>query len=153
LQYYQNKKIDLENHPLEYYKIGDKINFRIRSKTDITKTIENQTLKNDLLNATISLRDDFIVKIKSIVQNNESDSNYVLSKNLESIFNVSSIGRRTQQSFYALWYFMSDISFNSIIKHKEQIRQDLHSLFQSMNDIKSKELFSNQISEFKKRYK
>jgi len=153
LQYNQKEKIDPENHSLEYYKIGDKINFRIRSKTDITKTLENPILKDELLIASKSFNENFIVKVKTIVQNDKSDELSVLNKNLETIFNVPSIGRRTQQSFYALWYFISEIPLKSIIQNKSIIREDLHTLFHSMNNIGSKELFSDKIIAFKEKYK
>lgn len=153
LQYIQKGKIDPENHSLEYYKIGDKINFRIRSKTDITKTLENPILKDELLIASKSFNENFIVKVKTIVQNDKSDELSVLNKNLETIFNVPSIGRRTQQSFYALWYFISEIPLKSIIQNKSIIREDLHTLFHSMNNIGSKELFSDKIIAFKEKYK
>lgn len=147
----KNKKPeDLE--AFEYYKVGDKVNFRLRSKTEITKTLELTTSKDQLLKACDDLNNTFISKVKSIVKDKEDDNVDVLSKNLESIFNVSITGRRTQQSFYALWHFLSGVSNNSIQSNKIEIRNDLNALFLSMDKIESKELFEENIVNFWKKY-
>lgn len=147
----KNKKPeDLE--AFEYYKVGDKVNFRLRSKTEITKTLELTTSKDQLLKACDDLNNTFISKVKSIVKDKEDDNVDVLSKNLESIFNVSITGRRTQQSFYALWHFLSGVSNNSIQSNKIEIRNDLNALFLSMDRIESKELFEENIVNFWKKY-
>lgn len=153
LQYHHKNIINSKHHPLEYYKVGDKINFRLRSKTEVTKILENPQNKDNLLDACKDLSEVFIRKVKSIVEDNPSDNFEILNKNLETIFNVSSSGRRTQQSFYALWYFISEISLKSLKKNKIETRKDLHDLFHSMNLVESKELFADKITSFWDRYK
>ena len=107
---------------------------------------------NSFLNACTDQSKDFIKKVRSIVEDNQSNQIEILNKNLETIFSVSSSGRRTQQSFYALWYFISEISLESIKENKLGIRKDLHDLFQLMNMIESKELFANNITSFWDKY-
>lgn len=138
--------------PFEYYKTGDKINFRIRLKTDITKILENPQCKEKFLAACNEFESAFISKVKSIVEDSLSDKVENLNKNIEMIFNVSK-GRRTQQSFYALWHFISKISLEAINTNKQSIRKDLKALFQLMNMIKSKEYFTTEIEKFWDRYK
>ncbi len=152
LQYHQKTIANVQDHPLEYYKRGEKINFRLRSKTDVTKMLETPQNKEGLLGACIDLRQEFIFKVKSIVDDDPFSKLETLNKNLEIIFNVSSSGRRTQQSFYALWYFISKISLQSITENKIKIRQDLQELFQVMNNIESKELFAEKINSFWEKY-
>lgn len=135
---------------LEYYKVGDKINYRIKSKTEITKVLESPNLKDSIISACIMLK-DFILKVKKIVSD-ENDNIEVLNKNLEIVFNVSITGKRTQQSFYALWFYLSKIPLTSIIANKTNIRNDLKELFRSMNDIESKELFGDRIETFWNKY-
>ncbi len=135
---------------LDFYKIGDRINFRIKSKTEITKALESPELKDNLLLACDNLKTDFISKVKNIVEDTSNDNHDVLNKNLELILNIS--GKRTQQSFYALWYFLSKISLNSIQATKEEIRSDLGSLFVAMNNIESKDHFERRISNFWDKY-
>jgi len=72
---------------------------------------------------------------------------------LESIFNISTTRKRTQQSFYALWYFLSKINFDSIKENKKEIRTDLKKLFISMNLTESKEKFDQNIDAFWNKYK
>ncbi|GAB6147216.1 GmrSD restriction endonuclease domain-containing protein [Desulfocicer niacini] len=152
LQYFDSNEKVGHHPPLEYYKIGDKINFRIRSKTEITTILEDPQCKEGILKACGEFNTDFILKVKAAVEDNEPLDYERLSKNLESIFNVSSSGRRTQQSFYALWLFMSKLKLSSIKDHKLQIRQELKNLFTSMNKIETKELFADNINIFWKKY-
>jgi len=49
LQYELNNPTSENLKPLDYYKIVDKINFRIRSKTEITKFLESSNSKNKIL--------------------------------------------------------------------------------------------------------
>ena len=139
--------------PFEYYKVAERINFRIKSKTEITKILEDSNYKNSFLTACNSLENEFIPKVKDIVANSPNDTIDIFNKNLESIFNVSSIGRRTQQSFYALWHFLSKIPNSSITSNKQAIRIDLRDLFQSMNNIDSKEEFEKNIAQFWNKYR
>jgi uncharacterized protein with ParB-like and HNH nuclease domain len=141
-----------DSQPFEYYKVGDKINFRIRSKTEITKILETPNNKEGILAACNSLNDVFISKVKNIVSDENNSDEEILNKNLESIFNVSRTGRRTQQSFYALWHFLTNVSYDSIKINKNEIRDDLRSLFLSMKYIESKEKFEKRIEEFWNKY-
>lgn len=140
------------SEPLEYYKVGDKINFRMRSKTEISRILEAPDLKEKLLKACDDLNSNFISNIRSIVQDSISDSKDSLSKNLEIIFNVSPTGRRTQQSFYALWLFLRNATGDLIQANKNEIRNDLKELFASMNNIENKSRFTNKIVSFWKKY-
>ena len=148
---YSNSKNSIESEPLEYYKIGSKINFRIKSKNEITKILESSDKKDKVLLACNNLNLDFIIKVKNIVAD-ELDSIEQLNKNIEIIFNISTTGRRTQQSFYALWYFLSKISIDSIKNNKINIRNDLSGLFKSMNSVESKEKFGKDLDLFWNKY-
>ncbi|EKE27034.1 MAG: hypothetical protein ACD_4C00082G0001 [uncultured bacterium (gcode 4)] len=153
LQYELNNANEDLLHPqsLEYYKVGDKINFRIRSKTEITKTLELTSNKDQFLKACQDLNNNFISKVKSIVIDNGSAGIDGFNKNIESILNVSS-GKRTQQSFYALWYFLSKVDSDLIKSNRLEIRDDLKSLYLLMSSTKSKESFETKVAEFWKRY-
>ncbi|MCA9459475.1 MAG: DUF262 domain-containing protein [Nanoarchaeota archaeon] len=152
LQYELNKKTPIESQQLEFYKVGDKINFRIKSKSEITKTLESSNLKAQILTACNDLRSIFLSKVRSIVEDNDKNNIEVLNKNIESIFNVSTTGKRTQQSFYALWHFLSKVTYNSIQLDKQRIRNDLKELFLSMNSVKNKEKFEEKITNFWSKY-
>ena len=151
LQYSFKKQVATGYDPLEYYKVGDKINFRIRSKTEITKTIELNDNKNDFLIACDELKVNFVEKFRTIVQDT-NDTVESLNKNLETVFNVTT-GKRTQQSFYALWHFLSKTDFETVEQNKKEVREDLKQLFRSMNGIETKEAFQIQIDLFWNKYK
>jgi uncharacterized protein with ParB-like and HNH nuclease domain len=156
LVYFEYSKLTKKPDDLdafEYYKVGNKVLFRLRSKTEITKALESTTSKDQILIACADLKNTFISKVKSIVSDNDDATVETLNRNLEFIFNASVTGRRTQQSFYALWHFLSGISNNSFQLNKTDIRNDLNALFLSMDKIESKELFEENIINFWKKYK
>lgn len=136
---------------LDIYKIVEKINFRVKSKNEITKTLEDISKKDDIIMSANEFEFDFLRKLSILVSNPENDLSSILNKHLEEILNVVK-RRRTQQAFYALWYFLFDISLDIILKMKIQIRKDLKRLFQDMAGIESKEIFLSNVTEFKSKY-
>lgn len=133
---------------LDVYKVVDKVNFRLKSKNEITKTLEDDTLKEDFLIACNDFEFIFLRKLKELLTENNDESTETLNGNLDSIFNIEK-GRRTQQGFYALWCFLFNVSFDEIVKSKIQIRNGLKELFINMTGIKSRELFDSKVQEFR----
>lgn len=136
---------------IDFYKIGNKINFRVKSKVEITRALENPETKDAFIKAINHLEFDFIRKLKALLSDKEINQNNILSKNLDDIFMVGN-ARRTQQSFYALWYFLFDIPIESIDKSKQQIRNRLKQLFAYMANIEDKPTFEQHVIDFKNQY-
>lgn len=137
---------------LDIYKVVNKINFRVKSKNEITKVLEDGNLKDDFIKASNELEFNFIKKLKSLLSEVDDNSFTLLNKNLDEIFNIEN-GRRTQQGFYALWYFLFDIPLEVITDNKIKIRQGLKSLFAYMAEIESKPAFDSKVLTFKEKFK
>ncbi len=137
---------------VDIYKILNKINLRVKSKNEITKVLEDSSLKNEFISAANDLEFNFIRKLKLLLSNNDDNTLSTLNKNLDEIFIVEN-GRRTQQAFYALWYFLYDIPENIIGSKKMEIRKDLKSLFKDMTGIENKEIFDKNVIAFRTKYK
>lgn len=139
---------------LDIYKIVKRINFRVQSKNEITKVLENPDYKNSFIQAANEVEFNFIRKLKYLLSDSIEISNNIsiLNKNLDDIFNVEN-GRRTQQGFYALWHILHSISFNKIIENKTLIRQSLKRLFIDMIEIDTKQDFDNLVNDFVDRFK
>lgn len=154
-QYCRNKMSPDSYYPeeIDIYKVGNKINFRVKSKVEITRVLVNVDLKNDFIKAINHFEFDFVRKLKTLLsdEDNVNTSNNVLSKNLDDVFMFGN-ARRTQQGFYALWYFLFDIPIESIQKNKTQIRKDLRKLFSYMANIEDKSTFEDYVIDFKKQY-
>lgn len=136
---------------LEAYKVYNRINFRVRTKNEISRVLEDITCKEEFIFACNCLEFNFIRKLRELVSDSIDRSNLTLNKNLDDILGVENV-RRTQQSFYVLWAFIHSIPLN-IIKHKKQnIRLDLKRLYSSMNNTESKATFENEILQFKTKY-
>ncbi|RBQ12080.1 DUF262 domain-containing protein [Pedobacter miscanthi] len=131
---------------LDYYKVSNKINFRLKSKPDLTRVLENEPKK--LILASNIFEADFIRKLKLLVSNGSQKSHAL---NMDYLLCVDN-GRRTQQSLYALWYFINEINIQDIIKRGNEIISDIRGLFNQMNNIKNIDEFNKSVSKFKKRH-
>ncbi|SIT03559.1 DUF262 domain-containing protein [Chryseobacterium gambrini] len=151
---YSNSKNNENYYPeeIDIYKVGSKINFRVKSKIEITRVLENLEDKEGFIKAINHLEFDFIKKLKILLSDDATSSNITLSKNLDDIFMIGN-ARRTQQSFYALWYFLYDIPIQNIINNTIAMRNDLKKLFSDMSNIKDKSTFEKNVINFKDRFK
>lgn len=129
---------------LDYYKIGNKINFRLKSKNDVTKKLEFNSL--DLIEYSNRFELDFIYKLKFLISFNKDKS---LAQNLDYILSVEN-GRRTQQSLYALWFFLNEISESSIAISQTDIVQQTRNLFKKMNSVNNIVEFEQAVSIYRK---
>lgn len=148
---YKNSEANKSKY-LDFYKVTNRINFRVTSKNEITKVLENPKLTESFLYSANHLEFDFIRKIKKLISDSEdlvSISN--LNKNLDYILNIEN-GRRTQLAFYALWYFLYDISTSVIIENRIEIAKDLRSLFLDMTNISSRDEFVKNVNTFKLKF-
>jgi len=148
LYYEYNINIDNDNKykALDYYKIGNKVNFRLRSKNDLTKKLE--TVPQELQNYSNKFEIDFIYKLKSLINYNSEKSE---AHNLDYILSADN-GRRTQQSLYALWYFFNEIPISIINNEAPNLLEDIRSLFNKMNNVSSLSEFDDFVSSYKEKY-
>jgi hypothetical protein len=138
---------NIQKH-LDIYKIRDRINFRIKSKNEITKILENGDKKKAFIIHCNEFEQKFIYKIKLLAPNRSGDE--TLERNLNYILNVER--RRTQQSFYSLWVFLSNIDIAKIEPNKDAMKNDLRNLYISMSIVESKEKYLEQVLSFWEKY-
>ena len=145
----EGKKKSIENIEefLDIYKIGDRINVRIKSQNEITKILESSGNKISFMKSCKDFESNFIEKIKLL---SDSTANHKLEENLNHILNVER--GRTKQSFYSLWVFLSNIPIDTIESNKKSIRNDLRELFISMRKTEVKATFLVSISSFWEKY-
>lgn len=132
---------------LDIYKIGDKINFRLKEKREITKIIENRDYKDAFLKAASDLESVFIGKVALLCEKGGIPNDTKLNE----IFNVEN--RRTQQRFYALWFFLSNISKDAIAANREGISNQLKNLFILMDKIETKQQYLEEVNTIWVKYK
>lgn len=137
---------------LDVYKVVDKINFRVKSKNEITKVLEDADLKDEFIEACNRLEFTFIKKLKALVSDDDDNSSITLNKNLDEIFKIDN-GRRTQQSFYALWYFLYALPEEVIINKKTEIRECLMGLYSDMTSVENKSTFELKVQDFRSKYR
>ena len=136
---------------LEIYNRGAKINFRVTIKNEITKVLEDSTNKDVFLKACDDLENFFIKNLKTLLVDGGDKSLSTINNNLDSILNTMN-SRRTQQSFYALWHFLLNISTQKIDGKKLEIRDKLRQLFIAMSNGESMSRFKKRIQDFWKLY-
>lgn len=137
--------------PFDIYKIGSRINFRLRSKGDISKVLEDADKKEEFLYAINHFELSFISNLKVLLTDDGDDSDKTLSKNLDEILVVEN-GKRTQQSFYALWHFISGLKKESFQTNAKQMRREVRELFLSMSSDISTVEFDKQVAMFREKY-
>jgi len=131
---------------LDYYKIGNKINFRLKSKPDLTKTLENN--HQNLIHISNIFEGGFINKLKILISNINPKSSALSLDYLLCVDN----GRRTQQSLYALWYFINEVNLDTIIDNEDEIIKDVRSLFSQMNNVENIDKFNSSVTAFKRKH-
>jgi len=147
----ENDSMNAQSEQIDIYKVGNKINFRLKSKNEITKTLESGEKKIKFLSAINDFEFDFLSKIKLLLSDENDGKVQTLNKNLDELFLVGR-GRRTQQSFYALWHFLFDIPVEEILTFKRDIRREVQDLFILMTDVEEKSIFENAVLDFKLKY-
>lgn len=126
------------------YMVGGKINCRLKSKTDITKILEEVSCKQEVIRAINVLDFDFISKLELLCRGKEH-----LAKTLDKLFGSTS-SKRTQQNFYILWLLLADLSFD--IEMISDIRLDINKVIKLVDTAKNVEEFTNAILEFRQKY-
>lgn len=136
---------------LDIYKISNKISFRLKSKIDVSRFLENERNKSQVLRAINSFEFSFINKLKLILKQDGMEEFADFNSTLDDILLLGN-GRRTQQSFYALWYFLYDLDYKLLETNKESVRKELTSLFKAISNIETKEEFESKVLQFKNKY-
>lgn len=134
---------------LDVYKVGSKINIRIKSKDDISKILDEPSNKLKFLESRKRIEDSFILKIRTLL-NSKTES--TLTKRFDEYFNKGN-SRRTNQNFYALWYFLNSISIQTIENNRVSVKNDITELFNRISNLNNKTEFDSAISKFRKAYK
>ena len=127
------------------YMVGGKINCRLKSKTDITKILEETNNKQEIIRAINILNFDFISKLELLCRGKQH-----LSKMLDKLFGSTS-SKRTQQNFYILWLLLADLSFETDLI--SDIRLGIIKVIKLVDTAKTVDEFTDAILEFRQKYK
>ena len=141
-----------EKGPLDIYKVGPRIAFRLRSKGDISRILENVDKRGAFVQAVNHFEFSFIANLKRLLIDEEDDSDKTLNKNLDEMLGVEN-GKRTQQSFYVLWYFLKELDSHSIDCYRTQIRKEVRLLFAAMSSEITTDEFNKQVENFRSHYR
>ncbi len=156
LAYFQylcnNSSVDREYEydGIDIYKVGDRINFRVRSKNEISRILQDSTCKDGFLNAINDLEGRFIRKLMILLSDNTIEISR-LNRELDDLVTGDNM-KRAHQSLYALWFFLFDIPLSNINNNKKSIIKDIRQLYASMVSASSKEEFLVLVSNFKSKY-
>lgn len=162
LSYKKNFESIEEKNIFDIYQKGERINFRIQNKKDLTKILESASQyeeKKKQFLISIKNVESFIKKLRLILISENIENyniNEYLKKELSHIFKVkANSSRRSLQDFYALWYIIQPINIEMIRKNRESIKEDLQVIFTFMKEIPENSLsdFLSRVNEFSEKYK
>lgn len=148
----QNPQDKTEKGPLDIYRLFGHISFRLRSKREISKILEDSQKKNAFAEAVNNFEFSFIKNLRTLLTDDKEDNDKTLSKNLDELLGVEN-NKRTQQSFYVLWYFLHGLDGRCFINNKKAVRQEVRDLFSSMSEEGiTVELFNDKVEKFREKY-
>jgi uncharacterized protein with ParB-like and HNH nuclease domain len=141
---------------LDIYQRNDKINFRIKSKVEITKLLnsasEQEQIKNEYLKS-LSTVDNFIKKLKLLLIDRDIEDNLdeYLKMELDKIFYLthSKTARRTLQNFYALWFLLSHINYEMVKLNRIKIKHDITNIFKFTKSLSKEDQNGVGLSKYK----
>lgn len=142
-----------EKGPLDIYKLFDRISFRLRSKREISKILEDAGKKEAFIEAVNAFEFVFLHNLRTLLTDEKDDSEKTLTKNLDELLGGVENNRRTQQSFYVLWYFLHGLDSRCFKDNKNAIRQEVRALFSSMSaEGITVESFNEKVDDFRRQY-
>lgn len=145
---------DTKNGPFDIYRLFGRISFRLRSKKEISKVLENAEKKDAFIEAVNTFEFVFLQNLKTLLTDEKEDGDKTLIKNLDELLGGVENNRRTQQSFYVLWYFLHGLDSRCFKENKKAIRQEVKDLFGSMSEEGiTVELFNEKVEQFREKYK
>jgi len=125
-------------HYLDIFERETTINVRIKQKSNVTKLLNEASLKQDTKEnflKSIKSIEQFIKKIKTIlIDRNISDEKHFLNDELTELLNVNEKKYYTRKfkDFYALWYLVHFLNLEMVNKERVKIKSELKSLFREM---------------------
>ncbi len=141
-----------EKGPLDIYRLFGRISFRLRSKKEISKILENAGKKDAFVEAVSRFEFSFLHNLKILLTDEKDDSDKTLSKNLDELLGAEN-NKRTQQSFYVLWYLLHGLDSRCFKENRMTIRQEVRKLFASMSSGEiTIEGFNEKVANFRQQY-
>lgn len=129
---------------LDIYRLGSRINCRVKSKKEITALIERSDRKDDIIAAINQLDFGFISKLHNLLNPDGNLPHSVVAKALDDlVYSKKSI--RTQQNLYVLWLALSHIPDSFIRDHNCEARSMVSNIFASLSCCKQVEDFKAMI--------
>jgi hypothetical protein len=130
---------------LDMYVSGGRIAFRIKSKSDITKTLEDSKNSDELISQIKDFGKSFTSIVKALVSNSGN-----LSTGLDKLIGAETT--RTSKSFYILWLLIANVSPEKLYSLKDNARKEITLLIKGTNRADSKDKFKSAVIGFWKKY-
>ena len=102
------------------------------------------------LNAISDLKNEYIKKLKILALLDKKETISNLNQGLNKLLDIES--KRTQQGFYALWYFLSKTSIDNIANNSKKVHENIVNLFKLMKEVDNKKKFIKEVKKFWKAY-
>ncbi len=147
-----NPEDKTEKGPVDIYKLFGHISFRLRSKREISIILEDSKKKEAFIEAVNNFEFSFIYNLRTLLTDDKEDGGKTLSKNLDELMGVEN-NKRTQQSFYVLWYFLHGLDGRCFRDSRKSIRREVRGLFNSMSaEGITVEAFNEKVEDFRNQY-
>lgn len=115
---------------------NEQVTVRFNSKSNITRTLENETRRQDFVEACVAFEYDFLSKLKVLTHHPDS-SNSDLSRERQLDNIIHSLGTRTLMKFYLLWIILKGISIETVSNFRTEIKEFIDNVFTVFEEAKT----------------
>lgn len=137
---------------IDIYRSGLKVNIRIKSKQEITKTLEEPGNQSRFIESCSELEHSFIAKIKALISSTGVEENDVLNEEFSKLLNIAKGKARSYQSFYALYVLLLNISLTTINKHRADLKKRIGEAMKDMRTAKGVDHFKKEVKHISSYY-
>ena len=115
---------------------NEQITIRFNCKSNITRALENETRRQDFVEACGAFENDFLSKLKVLTHHPDgSNSDLSRGRQLDNILRASAT--RTLMKFYLLWIILKGISIETIYNSRTEVREFIGNIFEVFEEAKT----------------
>ena len=115
---------------------NEQVAIRFNSKSNITRALENETRRQDFVEACKAFEIDFLSKLKILTHHPDgSNSDLSRGRQLDKILHTS--GTRTLMKFYLLWVILKGVSIETVYNSRTEVREFIDHIFEVFEDAKT----------------
>ncbi|HEX9512935.1 MAG TPA: DUF262 domain-containing protein [Puia sp.] len=114
---------------LTIYVWNGKMNIKIKNKSHVTRVLENESRRQDFIEACRRFEMDFVAKLQVLTYLPDgTNSDIARGRQLDSIMHAK--GTRTAMNIYLIWAVLKGVSINTVANFKPEVKNKINEVFE-----------------------